>query len=823
MHAQQKEFFQLLDGEVQYVVPRWQRKYCWQENDIRRLIDDLLAIAQADDSAATHYAGTLLAFQETGVPGDLPRHRVVDGQQRLTTVSILPGCIANKMDRDGDCEGWTANRIRQRITNEHMNHDRRLKLLLQDEDSKEYQSGLFGKAEGAGAVAQAWRITNAIVERTNTADLLRGLSRLRVVSIGLDTHDDPQQIFESINATGRPLKESEKVKNWMLIGLHEDEQKVIHNEYWKHIEQALDATYSSDPIDIFLRDVMRWRTGETIGADETFASFRRWARKQRPQLSRTSHCKELARLATLYGILKGSIGGHSDRGVERQLRHLRAFGIHVHRPLTLRMLDDASRVDASLVNNDQLAKAFSHIGTWLTRSWLADKRTGGLNTAITSFAFRKGPEVGEGYADYWHDLICRLRNQSIGVPTDRAVQEGLLTRKAYGGSATQSTNAILCELMETQHGSQAPARDRLTVEHVLPQKLTPRWIRDLGENAIEIHRNYRNQFANLTLCGEEFNSSMSNNSFADKKAVYHRSTIGLTRQLATYEIWNENALLNRAEYLTLQILNRWAWEDVIPTEQDSDALFRWRVEDGEWNLADVGTELVLAVTKTLLEVDPENALRLSGDRPKIDLVPASQYPSKRSGSVKLANVPGYEDWLICPYTLHYKDSLKRCRELASRCQVTMEVELTPMCVEIERFWDYLQNHLSGFNGRERPWWGGSISLKYCDVHGSRLALNVWNPRRLKLHCSNAGKPSSDQTTDRLHRISLAISERMSDQELSDIDKRRRGTSVSLLRQWNREDESSWLESCQWIENQCVRLEAILADFDPEKSDSKVRP
>lgn len=96
MQANHLPFLELLNGAVQYVVPRWQRRYCWGQPDIERLVEDLLAIAMADQAEAAHYGGALLTFPELNAPGILPTHRVVDGQQRLTTVSILPACVADR-------------------------------------------------------------------------------------------------------------------------------------------------------------------------------------------------------------------------------------------------------------------------------------------------------------------------------------------------------------------------------------------------------------------------------------------------------------------------------------------------------------------------------------------------------------------------------------------------------------------------------------------------------------------------------------------------------------------------------------------------------
>ena len=154
MHAHHIEFLELLNGQVQYVVPRWQRRYRWGQSDIERLVEDLLTVAVAGSEAA-HYGGTLLTFPEPGPAGVVKTIRVVDGQQRLTTVSILLACIAAELGREGQCGDWTAQIIRDdRLTNPGKSPEKHHKLRLQDEDDKEYRRGLEGKPASAGAVAQ---------------------------------------------------------------------------------------------------------------------------------------------------------------------------------------------------------------------------------------------------------------------------------------------------------------------------------------------------------------------------------------------------------------------------------------------------------------------------------------------------------------------------------------------------------------------------------------------------------------------------------------------------------------------------------------------
>lgn len=562
MQAQRTEFLSLLNGQFQYVVPRWQRRYCWGQSDIERLVEDIVTVADAGPGAA-HYSGTLLTFPEPGAAGVVNTIRVVDGQQRLTTVSILLACIADKLGPDGQCGDWTAQIIRDdRLMNPGKPPGKRYKLRLQNGDDEEYRSGLEGKIAGAGAVTQAWKIARRLVARNDVALLLNGLERLCVVSIGLDDKEDPQQIFESLNATGRPLTESEKVKNWLLMGLPDEQQQDLHDNHWLGIVQALGAEYTTEPVDIFLRDVLRWRTGKIQGIGRVYENLRRWAVREGQSEDRPALCRELARLAGLYGKITETAGYHPNPGVKRELRHLRALGIDVHRPLTLRLLDDTATGGGAAGCEKALAEVLAGIGAWTTRMWLADRPLAGMNTAMAELANEAGPGSGEDYSEYWIGRIRRLRNTRVGAPGDEEVRAGIRSRKAYGGGATRSAFAVLCELMEAEHREESPARDRLQVEHVMPQKLTEEWEQELGEKADEIHGRQRDRLANLTLSGDVTNAVLGTNTFAAKQEIYRRSSIGITRRLADEARWDDEALERRAEDLTRRALDRWPWPEL---------------------------------------------------------------------------------------------------------------------------------------------------------------------------------------------------------------------------------------------------------------------
>ena len=810
MFANQIEFLQLLNGTVQYVVPRWQRRYRWGQSEIERLIEDLVTVAAAGPESG-HYGGTMLTFSEPGPAGIVKTYRVVDGQQRLTTISILLACIAESLGAQGVCGDWTAQIIKDdRLTNPGKPQDRLHKLRLQKGDDEEYRDVLAGKSTGAGAVTQAWRTIRRLVARNDIAILLRGLERFRVVSIGLDGNEDPQQIFESLNATGRPLTESEKVKNWLLMGLPETLQHELHDVCWTDIEKALGGQHTTEPIDIFLRDLLRWRTGVIQGMDRVYEGLRRWAVRQQGTVDRPKLCYELARLAKLYGVLTGTADNHSNQKVERELRHLRAMGIDVHRPFTLRLLDDAEKTDETKFSDNDLAQTLRYIGTWITRLWLADRPTAGLNKAIAEIAHGPGPPKGENYAEYWLGRIQRLSNTRTGVPSDDEVIEGISSRRAYGGGTTPVTFAVLCAIMEAEHREQAPARNHLTVEHIMPQKLTTVWRHELGQDADEVHEQYCNLMANLTLSGDITNAEMGAKSFKTKAKAYEESTIGMTRRLADESTWNEEALERRSDQLATRILSIWSWKS-HETKIRTGTPLKWRIDEGDWHLENTASGMVLNVAGMLVAMDPKNPQRLSGNVLTRDVFNSSSIPiDSKASAIRFRAVTGSEDLFIYPYTENYSVAAKRCQDMGQRCGVKVEVEIKSDNRHM-LFWRFLKEQTGGVPGQKDNWRGPSQWTSPLNTEGDRISIYVGNPDLLWLYVKGGSSGDSSERPNRMRRYSYLIQQFMSDQDLADNLQKNseQGWTIEIQRSWIRDDRDEWPEAAHWIKEQQERLSDIL--------------
>ena len=346
--------------------------------------------------------------------------------------------------------------------------------------------------------------------------------------------------------------------------------------------------------------------------------------------------------------------------------------------------------------------------------------------------------------------------------------------------------------MKAEHREEAPARCRLTIEHVMPQKLTDDWKRALGDEAEEIHGRYRDRLATLTLSGDPTNSSISSGTFDAKQEVYRNSPIGMTRRLADENEWAEEALERRAEDITLRVLKLWPWPDQARGEQERLARLRWRIEGRPWRLENAASQMVLNVAGALISRNPKNAELLFGEAIRPNLHLASRYPpGTAAGTLTMGAVPGYEQYVLFPYEQDYPASAQRCRKMGERCEFRIELDLE-RASRTQAFWRLLRTQAGGVPGQKDSWRGPSQWTSPWNSSGDRITMNVGNPDRLWLYIRAGEGQRSEERAARMRQSSWAIRDQMGDQELKgDLDKNSvDGWTVSIQRSWTRDDEDA---------------------------------
>jgi uncharacterized protein with ParB-like and HNH nuclease domain len=221
-----------LKGSTQLAMPIFQRHYSWSIEECRQLWDDVVE-SGGDDQIKDHFLGNILCVADgLYAAANPPTLMVIDGQQRLITVSLLLAALAEALPEDGPSPGGdlTPRKIfGYYLKNDLETGDRRYKLLPTETDKGSYQEALGGPppAERSERITEnlAWFRGRLSESKRDPAVVGRGLSKLRIVEVSLDPRfDDPQAIFESMNSTGVRLGQADLIRNFLLMGLGSERQ-----------------------------------------------------------------------------------------------------------------------------------------------------------------------------------------------------------------------------------------------------------------------------------------------------------------------------------------------------------------------------------------------------------------------------------------------------------------------------------------------------------------------------------------------------------------------------------------------------------------------
>ena len=490
------------------------------------------------------------------------------------------------------------------------------------------------------------------------------------------------------------------------------------------------------------------------------------------------------------------------------------MGFDTHRPLTLRLLYEAETTGGVGWTNVTVANMYNKIGTWVTRFWLSGRPVAGMNKAFVELAHGPGPTGDEDPVEFWLARIRKFRNSRVEVPDDEAVREGIRTRKAYGAKATRTTKAVFCAIMESEQRGDSPARDALTVEHVMPQKLTNEWSLGLGDDAERIHGWYCHRLANLTLSG--VNAVLGAKSFEEKCEIMERSGIQITRRIADEEAWNEEVLERRAKDIADWALALWPWSDTdVLTDgtQSGTWEMRWRIEGGDWNEESASSQMVLNIAGALISRDLKNADRLLDHEASTKLRLATQYPpGSKAGSLKMRAVPGHGSYVMCPYG-NRKANVAKCQKMGERCGLKVEIEFrdTPDVYTI--FWTFFKAETGGLPGQNDDWRWNNCWTKWINDKRDRICIRLTD-ERTELYLRTDEDKKTLGRAERMLQYSRNIRNVMSDQKFAgnEVALSKKGKSIAVWRSWERDDEDSWVEAAIWIKDQAGRLQDIAETF-----------
>ena len=514
MEANKRKYGELVGGSVQFMIPVFQRDYNWTEEQCEQLWDDIGRIGRKDEG--DHFFGPVVYISTKGHSAAFTRWLMIDGQQRMTTVSLLMAALRDHIRKQSSSDSVTndAKIEHDFLINTFESEGQRRKLVLRERDDPTLNWLIDGAEEPTDDDRSANVFQNYQFFREKlhgSVDLevvLAGVGRLTVVDVRLERGtDDPQQIFESLNSTGLDLTQADLVRNYVLMGLEEAEQTRLYRKYWQKIERLYIG--SAGQLDNFLRDfvALDTRAQKQGRVDQVYATFRLAFEERKHDPEELE--KLLERMKTYARYHAAFVMG--TREVPEVAAHLERVRALATTPaiLVMSLLD---LYEKTYMAKEDLAEALDLVESYLVRRDVCGLQTRAYWQQFSRLAYALAREDVLGTLKvnlHW------LGSTNYAFPTDREFRKALEEEELYGRQICRT----LLERLENGRSKERTDTSRYTIEHIMPQNenLNPDWRKMLGEDWKEVHEMWLHRLGNLTLTA--YNEEYSDRPFDVKKNV----------------------------------------------------------------------------------------------------------------------------------------------------------------------------------------------------------------------------------------------------------------------------------------------------------------
>ena len=555
MKATQANFLVFLKKSTQFIIPIYQRTYSWTESQCQQLWEDILR-AGDNNQISAHFIGSIV-YIEKGlyqVSSQSPL-LVIDGQQRLTTVSLIVEALARHLGDSEPVDGFSAKKLRYYyLLNPLEDGQQRYKMLLTQTDKQTLLAIVEQKPLPTQASLRLRENFRFFTEQMKAlgddlVPLCRGLEKLVIVDISLSRdQDNPQLIFESMNSTGLELSQADLIRNFVLMELDPDRQERLYIEHWQLMELAFGQAAYGKHFDGFMRHYLTFKTGDIPNVREVYEAFKSYSRRAETTSNGVETLvADLHKFADHYCAM--ALGRESEPRLAAAFRDLRDLKVDVAYPLLLELYDDYS---SGKLSHDDLLQAVRLVEGYVFRRAVCSIPTNSLNKTFATFGRSlKKDRYLESILAHFLQLPSYRR-----FPSDEEFRRELKTRDLYN---FRSRSYWLRRLENYDRKEPVPV-DEYTIEHILPQNehLSRAWRDALGVEWQRVQQTWLHTLGNLTLTG--YNAEYSDRPFNEKrdmKGGFQESPLRINRDLGEFVFWDEGAIRERAERLARMAVDVW--------------------------------------------------------------------------------------------------------------------------------------------------------------------------------------------------------------------------------------------------------------------------
>lgn len=589
MKGSEEQLLEFMDGhDKRFLIPVYQRNYDWKIPNCRQLYDDLVRVIRSDRKS--HFFGSIVYVYDSDSDSSKHEYLIIDGQQRLTTISLLLLAMYNLLEKGILTSNFPARA--EEIYNEYLidkyaPEETRIKLKPVKNDDAAFHK-LFEQSEdyykNSNLTINFQYFYNRIQkEEISIDELYKAIKRLQIISIRLNGDDNPQLIFESLNSTGLDLTEGDKIRNFVLMGQPREKQTAFYETYWNPIEKATNYEVS-----LFVRDYLSVKTQLTPSMKNVYEDFKSYANKS--DVGVEELLKELLLYAKNYEILlRGessypSLDSRLDVDLRDTIRRLNWLETTVTRPFLLEVL---RLFNEERLTIDDLHSIFHIVENYVFRRNLCDVATNALNKIFLNL----NREIirYDGTCDQYVEKLkyaLLAKKESGRFPDDEEFLAVLSEKNVYNMRNKYRTYILEryenFGTLETKNIYAGVEKGMYTIEHIMPQHLTPGWMEELGEDYQRVHSTWLHRLANLTLTA--YNSKFSNEPFVVKKTLvdkdsgvgigFENSGLRMNQWIAKRDHWTEAELIERDQYLLEMAKKIWSYvqTDYKPAEKPVDTV-----------------------------------------------------------------------------------------------------------------------------------------------------------------------------------------------------------------------------------------------------------
>lgn len=611
MKATEAKLLDFLKKSPQFVVPIYQRTYSWTSKECEQLWNDILR-AGSDDKVVVHFVGSIVYIDKAdSTVTTWEPLLVIDGQQRLTTVTLLLAALANTIGESEPMDGFSREMLRGYYLQNHLEKgERKFKLLLSQTD-KATLTAIVGDhelpKEFSIRVSENYNQFKELITANGEklAAVCKGLAKLMMVDIRLKRgEDNPQLIFESMNSTGKELSQADLIRNYILMGLEPELQSRLYELYWRPMEVDFGQEAYGDYFDAFMRHYLTVKTGDIPRLKDVYEAFKAHSRRSEIAAAGVEELvKDIHRYARHFCAI--ALGSESDKELKRAFHDLKELKVEVAYPFLLELYEDYGN---DLLSKEDFVASVRLVESYVFRRAICSIPTNSMNKTFATFgkALKKDAYLESIKANF---LVLPSYRR---FPKDEEFQRDLKNRDLYNFRS----RAYWLRRIENHNRKELVQVDEYTIEHIMPQNenLSEEWQNMLGPEWKRIHETYLHTLGNLTLTA--YNAEFSDRPFEQKCLMpeapekgFRKSPLRLNEGIGLLEEWNEQAIQSRAEKLSIIAPTVWGAPtlsqevlDKYRAQKSGDS--QYSIEDHPNLLTPAMNPLFEAFRKAVLALDP---------------------------------------------------------------------------------------------------------------------------------------------------------------------------------------------------------------------------